>query len=88
MVALVNVVLTPSHNHNKITTKLQNNYHHKPPEIYLNGSPTPEELKKKPHWDDRRIRDEKRVDPHSCVADKNQEREISAAEVPLRNEGS
>ena len=40
--------LTFSHNHIKITTKIQNNHHSEPSEIELNGSLTTTELKK-PH---------------------------------------
>ena len=48
-VAQVNTVIASSHNHIKITTKLQN-HHWEQPEIWLNESPTTRELKK-PHWD-------------------------------------
>ena len=40
--------LTSSHNHIKITPKIQNNHHSEPSDIKLNGSLTTTELKK-PH---------------------------------------
>ena len=47
-VKMVNTVLTSSHSHIKITTKLLKSHHSEPPEIELNGSPKTRELKK-PH---------------------------------------
>ena len=45
----VNVVLVSSHDHIKITTKLQRNYQSELPNIRLNESPTNRDLKKKMH---------------------------------------
>ena len=46
MAAQVNMLVS-SHNHIKITPKLQNNHYSILPEIKMNGSPTTTELKKK-----------------------------------------
>ena len=46
MAVRINAVLKSSHNHLKITTKLQNNHHSKLSRIELNGRPTTMELKK------------------------------------------
>ena len=54
MSAWVNAILTFSHNHIKITIKLQKNHHSEPPEIYPNRNPTTKDIKKKPHETDRR----------------------------------
>lgn len=50
MVAYVTVVPAASHNHIKITAKIQNNHHAEPPETQLNRSPTTRGLKKHQDW--------------------------------------
>ena len=74
--------LASSHNHIKITTKLQTKDHSQLSEIELNGNVTTTELKK-PHQS-RRVGDaemQNRWVPHPCMVDKNQE-------GYLRNKGS
>ena len=87
MAAYVNMVLTSSPNHIKITSTLQNNHHSELPEIWLNGSPTTRELKKKPQQDWKEgWRCNGLVQYH--VKSIKIGRNILAAEVPLKKEGS
>ena len=51
MVEGINVTLASSHNHIKITTKLNNNHYSEPPENQLNKSAIIKNIKKKPHKD-------------------------------------
>ena len=64
--------LTFSHNHIKITTKIQNNHHSELSEIDLNGSLTTTELKK-PHPSKLVGGAEMQIGlvPHTSVVDKN-----------------
>ena len=47
----VKMVLKSSHNHIRVTTKLQNNHYSEPPEIQLNKRLTTKDMKKNPHRD-------------------------------------
>ena len=46
MAVYANATLKSSQNHNKITTKLQNNHYRDPPKIQLNRSPTNKDIMK------------------------------------------
>ena len=82
MVAQVNSVHAFSHNHIKITTKLQNNHHLELPATSLNRSPITRDLKKKPHLDCRRGRDFNGMVPHEHAVGNNWEGFLSCSNPP------